>query len=280
MKNINNLISEIKAKPPVFSRSKDVIWTDPYISKQLLECHVNLDIDAASRKQSFISDSIDFLIKSGYIKPGDKILDLGCGPGLYAESLAGKGVNVTGIDFSQNSINYAIDSAKKKNLDISYECGNILEIDYGQPYDAAMQIYGELNVFSPDELDVILKKIHKSLKPGGLLIFDVTTPLHRSKNQSENCWYTEKNGFWGAGENLILENGYEYPDENVWLDRFIVINENGYKDYRNWYRDYGIKTITERISNAGFELIEAYGDLTGKKISKDDEWIALVVRKN
>jgi len=44
------------------------------------------------------------------------ILDLGCGPGLYAERFAIKGHKVTGIDFSENSIKYAKKSAAENNL--------------------------------------------------------------------------------------------------------------------------------------------------------------------
>ena len=43
-----------------------------------------------------------------------KILDLGCGPGLYAELLAKKGHSITGVDFSENSIQYAIRQQKRQ----------------------------------------------------------------------------------------------------------------------------------------------------------------------
>ena len=42
------------------------------------------------------------------------IADFGCGPGLYAQRLARAGLNVTGIDFSANSLQYAREVASNR----------------------------------------------------------------------------------------------------------------------------------------------------------------------
>ncbi len=88
------------------------MWTDEYISTQLLETHLNQATDLASRKESTISSTMEWILQK---VPGNRmsILDLGCGPGLYTERLAQKGHIVTGIDFSENSISHARKSAEK-----------------------------------------------------------------------------------------------------------------------------------------------------------------------
>lgn len=80
--------------------------TDKYISERLLEIHLNPDIELASRKVTTIDFTFDWILG---ILPGKKLdlLDLGCGPGLYAERFTKKGHQVSGIDFSDNSIQYA-----------------------------------------------------------------------------------------------------------------------------------------------------------------------------
>ena len=44
------------------------------------------------------------MLGSGILKPGMKLLDLGCGPGLYAERLVRAGIEVVGVDISENSL--------------------------------------------------------------------------------------------------------------------------------------------------------------------------------
>ena len=104
-------------------------------------------------------------------EPG-KILDLGCGPGLYANRLTQFGHRVTGVDYSPASIRYARQQAEKDGLKIAYIEADIRQADYGGPYDLAMLIYGEFNVFKPVDAALILEKIFQALKPGGRLLLE------------------------------------------------------------------------------------------------------------
>ena len=104
------------------------MWTDKHISKQLLDVHLNTDVDLGSRKIKTINSTVTWILKTSKKKKLN-ILDLGCGPGLYSEKLAQKGHNVTGVDFSANSIAYAKEEAKKKKLDIIYLKENYLNLD-------------------------------------------------------------------------------------------------------------------------------------------------------
>ncbi len=86
-------------KPELYEKGTAVMWTDPHISKQLLEVHLNPEVDLASRKKKTIESTVKWMLdKAG--KNNLKILDLGCGPGLYSQLLARKGHQVTGVDFS------------------------------------------------------------------------------------------------------------------------------------------------------------------------------------
>ncbi len=104
------------------------MWTDEHISKQLLNVHLSQDVDLGSRRMGTIDSTVEWIITNTERKQLN-ILDLGCGPGLYSEKLAKRGNNVTGVDFSSNSIEYAKQEAKKKKLKITYLKENYLNLD-------------------------------------------------------------------------------------------------------------------------------------------------------
>ena len=139
---------------------------DEYISTQLLKTHLNPDMDLASRKDATISLTVEWILEKA---PGDRlnILDLGCGPGLYTEKLAEKGHQITGMDYSANSIRYAGESAGRKKLNIFYTQQNYLELNEENRYDLILMIFTDFGVLPPDQREILLANIYRALKPGG-----------------------------------------------------------------------------------------------------------------
>ena len=269
-------IDNLSKKPKLFDKDGGNIWTEPYIAKQMLNAHLNSNFDAASRNFQLIDKTIDFLNK--IIKPKSTILDLGCGPGLYAERLCRNGHKVTGIDFSENTIRYAANSAREKNLDIEYKCDNMFNIKYNEKYDVVIQIYGEINTFSYKERDELFDKVRNSLKPEGLFIFDVSTPVSRKKNKLKKNWYVSNCDFWREDRHIVLEDGFEY-DDDIWLDQYIVIDDENVTVYRNWFHDYTMESIKKVVLNSGFSNLKLIGSLTGEEIIDNEEWITVIARK-
>jgi SAM-dependent methyltransferase len=280
LEELLNDILKANQKPPLFEPGEALFWDDPYISKSMLRAHLDPKHDLASRKPETITKTVEHLLTSGIIKPGFEILDLGCGPGLYAERFSRAGVAVVGLDLSQRSLDYAAQQAQKSGLAIEYHCRDFLTMDYHQKFDAVLQVYGELNVFADQKRDLLLGKIHQALKKDGLLIFDVTTRKLRAKAGLKNGWQVSSNGgFWRLGPNLVLEQGFDYPEADVWLDQYLVIDEQGCSVYRNWFHDYSRETIEAVLERAGFTVVNWWGDLTGSEYSANGEWIALAARK-
>lgn len=275
--NIINQMKKLSIKPPLFHKECGNIWTEEHISTQMLDSHLNPNFDGASRRNLIIEKTVEFL-NMNVLKNNSLILDLGCGPGLYAEKLCKNGHKITGIDFSQNTINYAKSSAKKKGLDIEYKCDNFLNLKYFEDYNVVMQVYGEINTFSDEERDKLFKIVYNALKPNGLFIFDVTTPALRKKCGLKKNWYISEGGFWREKTHIVLEEGFQYNND-IWLDQYIVADDEGVQVYRNWFHDYTVETISEIIQNCGFKIIDMMGSLTGECLKEDCEWIAIIAQK-
>lgn len=271
---------ELQEKPAPFTPGEPLFWNDPHISKQMLDVHLNPNIDAASRKPEVIDRTIKWLIEILGLQPGASLLDLGCGPGLYASRLAQAGFHLTGVDYSLRSIKYASAYARENDLDVVYRYQNYLELDDENLYDAAFLIYGDFCPLNPKERAMLLKNIQRALKPNGYFVLDVTTREHRKKYGNKNNWYVAPSGFWKPGLHLVLEEGFDYPEQSIWLDQYTVIEaDEKISVYRNWFQDYTPETITAELSQGGFSVESLWSDLTGEPYNSASEWIGVISRK-
>ncbi len=245
------------------SESTSAFWKHPHISRSLLAAHLDEGTDAASRRPGAIKATIEWL-QGSVLAKASKILDLGCGPGLYAETLAAAGHEVTGLDFSAGSIAHARASAARKGLAIRYVEGSYLEADLSAladgGFDAAMMIYCDLGALSPADRSGVLANVLACLKPGGAFVFDLFGPeLYESTKEGRN-WDIGQGGFWSEKAYLHLEYSRKYPDSRTLLRAHIVAEADG-RIERYVFRDCcfdaeGIKALALEAGFASCEVRE------------------------
>lgn len=280
MKMNIDVIKQLQEKPAPFTPGEPLFWDDPHISAQMLKVHLDPSHDIASRRPATIQRSVDWLVASLGLQAGDAVLDLGCGPGLYAACLAEKGLHVTGVDYSRRSIEYAMQVARERHPDIDYRYQNYLTLEDENQYDATLLIYGDFCPLSPEQRSRLLGNVRRALKPGGYFVLDVTTRAHRQKHGNRNGWYAVEAGFWKPTPHLVLEEGFDYPEEAIYLDQAIVIENDGKVSvYRNWFQDYSRESITRELEVGGFAVQSVWNDLTGTPDTEDAEWIGVIAQK-
>jgi SAM-dependent methyltransferase len=264
----------------LFASGEPLFWDDPHISAQMLAAHLDPHTEAASRRPAVIEQTAGWIIDMLRLHPGDMLLDLGCGPGLYCARLAERGLRVTGVDYSRRSIDYARQFAADHDLPITYRYENYLALEDENLYDAVLLIYGDLCPLAPEQRDLLLRHIHRALKPGGRFVFDVTTRACRDRLGVKNHWYVAETGFWKPGPHLVLEQGFDYPVQSIYLDQFVVIEAGGATSvYRNWFQDYTPETICPVLEAQGFAVRGYWADLLGTPYQPGAEWIGLVAQK-
>ena len=79
-------------------------WDDPAFSQRMLAQHLDQDHSTASRRLPEIRAQVQRLTEWLGLAPGMHLLDVTCGPGLYAAEFPRQGVHVTGIDFGPASL--------------------------------------------------------------------------------------------------------------------------------------------------------------------------------
>jgi 2-polyprenyl-3-methyl-5-hydroxy-6-metoxy-1,4-benzoquinol methylase len=273
------LLNLLKERPKLYEPSTSKFWDDEHISKGMLEAHLNPEWDAATRNHKFIDKSVEWITGITEGNENSKLLDLGCGPGLYAERFYHKNYQVTGIDFSARSVQYASESAKSKGLQITYLYQNYLLLSYQEEFDVITLIYCDFGVLSDLDRKTLLDRIYHALKPGGTLIFDVFTPKRYEGIKENNHFSYHKEGFWNKEPHTCLESLYRYDECNTILNQCIVLTENTTQCYNIWEHTFTPEELRKDLTQANFKKYEFYGDVAGAEYSEDKDIICVVARK-
>lgn len=275
-----NTLLHFLVKPLIFTPSTAEFWNHPHISKGMLEAHLNTQWDAASRKESFINESVSWISSMLPSASYPDLLDIGCGPGLYAEKFHEAGYSVTGIDFSERSITYAQEQSILNQSEIQYHYLNYLTMDYAESFDVITLIYCDYGVLSTKDRYVLLDKVYKALKPNGKFIVDVFTPVQHEGKQEQKSWeYYDAGGFWDEAPHLCLNSYYRYDEEDTVLNQTIVAGENSTECYNIWEHCFTEEALIHELKSAGFSQIELYDDVAGQPFNKEGTTICAVLTK-
>lgn len=102
------------------------------------------------------------------LSPGDRVLDVGCGPGRHAIELAQRGVIVHGIDISDRFIEIARQNAPRG---ATFERGDARSLPFDSEFDAVICLcQGAFGLMTANGDDYkVLAGMSRALKPGGRL---------------------------------------------------------------------------------------------------------------
>jgi SAM-dependent methyltransferase len=211
--------------PKPWAEGEKIPWNDPDFSRRMLNEHLSQEHDAASRRFEIIDRHVRWIHHQVLKGNPTRILDLGCGPGLYTSRLARLGHRCVGIDYSPASIAYAREQAEEKGLECTYIQQDIRTADYGDGYDLVMLIFGEFNVFRPEEARGILEKAYRALMPNSFLLLEPHTFEAVVKiGEQPSSWYSAEKGLFSDEPHLCLQENFWDAEDNVAIERYYIIN--------------------------------------------------------
>ena len=278
--NLFETLNTITQRPVVWSKyTAGQLWTDAHIATQMLDYHLNPDVDAASRNEKFIDESAAWIISRFNLDRHSNIIDFGCGPGLYTSRFAQKGVNVTGVDFSANSIDYARGFASENALQINYIEENYLTFETEKKFDLITMIYCDFCALSPAQRFELLGKFNRMLTDDGSILLDVHTEKAFEK-RTESAKY-ERNlmdGFWAPHDYYGFLNIFKYAEEKVVLDKYTIVDSEKERVIYNWLQYFSLEALTREVEAQGLYIDSVYDDVRGTKYSDSDD-MAVVLRR-
>jgi SAM-dependent methyltransferase len=274
-------LQRISQRPEVYSRyTTNALWSSPDISEMMLRYHLDGDVDLASRRTEFVEESLAWITATFGLGSGSRVIDLGCGPGLYTNRIARTGAQVTGVDISPRSIDYAREQAQSDGLDIDYRLGDYLELDIEPGYDLATMIMCDFCAMSPEQRGRLLRRVGELLAPGGVFLFDVYSVAY-FETWEEMAAYGAgmMDGFWSAEPYYGFQNTFKYEVEKVVLEQYLIVERERSTEYYNWFQHYDVASLTAEVEAAGLVVDGVFGDVAGETFEPSLPEFAVVVRK-
>ena len=202
-------------------------------------------------------DEARFLIRVLRLRKGDSVLDLPCGAGRISFHLAAHGCRVTGIDINSGFVRRAIQRFKQFGLQGRFLVGDMRELDFNDAFDAAVVWQGSFGYFSDkDNIDTI-RRLARSLKPGGLLLVDQPNREHMLRN------FIDTSSHGGITHRNRWNNRLERVESELTIHQ--DTNDTTCKSSIRLYTPKHMKVLFQKN---GLCLQRIYGSATGESYSR------------
>ena len=276
-----SFLAALPADPEPFADGRQIPWNDPDFSRRMLAFHLDERHDLASRRAAKRKRIVDELMAVTGLAPGDRVLDLGCGPGLYCRELARCGMRVEGWDYAPAAIEYARRQAQTAGLKIRYVRDDYRNLDAVERFELVTVIYGDLNVFSRSDAQALLRRIRHALVPGGHFFADVTSPAAHPAGVVRQYFSYHTAGLWSDGPFLELFEAHPVRPDGLRWDRYVILEADTGRArvYTTWSQEYTRETITALVESAGFSVRGLYDDPAESALCDGPGWIGVLAVK-
>ena len=204
-------------------------------------------------------------------------VDLACGTGSVALLLARQGLQVVGVDMSEEMLTVASQKAQGLPNPPLFVHQKLQELRLPRGVDLAVCALDSLDyILDPQDCRRAIARVYRALNPGGVFIFDVNTPeklramdgqVFLDEDEDVYCvWrgeFDEKTNICSYGMDLFRREG------RVWLRSF--------EEHREYA--YSRETLTRYLREAGFTGIRVYGDRVFAEPEPGEQRIYLKARK-
>ncbi len=208
------------------------------------------------------------------IKPRTAV-DLACGTGSVTAILAQRGLQVIGVDMSEEMLTVA--QGKCQDLPAMFVCQRLQELALLRGVDLAVCALDSLDyILNPADCQEAICRTYKALNPGGVFIFDVNTP-EKLRAMDGQVFLDEDDDVY-----CVWRGAFD-GDTNICTYGMDLFQRQG----ESWQRSfevhqeyaYSIPQLTAFLKNAGFTDIQVYGDRRMGSPMETDQRIYFSARK-
>jgi SAM-dependent methyltransferase len=206
-------------------------------------------------------DLIESVFRKYKSRDINTILDLGCGTGGHALSLAKRGYRVAGVDRSERMLARAKDKVGESQLDgeITWRQADVRNFNLGRQFDAALMMFAVLGYqLTNEDVRSALSAVRRHLSKGDLFIFDVwygPAVLSEKPEQRMRAMNVE-NGRVVRFASSQLDTGKHVCHVHYELWRFEGDRLVSETEETHTMRYYFPLELQQFLENAGFQIMD------------------------
>ena len=219
-----------------------------------------------------------FAVHALDIQPHHRVLDLCCGQGRHSIALAKTGLDVTGVDLSEEMLAIASTSANESDVRLSLRQADMRYIpdDLDCKFDAVINMFSSFGYLESEQDDQqVLHQIAKSLKPGGNLLMDLLNREWVITNNEEYDWHQHEDG------RVVLERRQLNLQTSTNHLKYTEILPDGTRREMSdlHMRLYSLTELIKMLAAAGLTFKRVYGGFRGEDYGVDTRRMIVVARK-
>jgi SAM-dependent methyltransferase len=208
---------------------------------------------------------VGFLVDALGLEAGARVLDVGCGPGRHALALARRGIDVVGVDLSEDFVTLARDAAAVDGLSARFEVGDVRALAYEAEFDAVVCLcQGGFGLLGGHDEPRAFERIAAAVRPDGRLALTA---------------------FSAAFAIRFLEEGETFdPASGVLHERSTVRSEDGKEEvFDLWTTCFTPRELELLARRAGLDVVGVHGVTPGRygtaPPTLDDPELLLLARR-
>jgi trans-aconitate methyltransferase len=227
-------------------------------------------------KHSFVFEHGRGLVSLLDPRPGERILDLGCGTGQLTKAIADAGAHVVGIDSSPGMI----EAARARYPDLEFERADARSFSFPEAFDA---VFSNAVLHWVLEAESVVRRVSGSLKPGGRFvaefggrgnvarIADALRDALREEGRADEgtWWYYPTVGEYSA---LLEKHGLEVRFATLY-DRPTKL-EDGERGLRNWVEMFKGEVFAGVGADAKERILKGVEDKLRGLLFREGSWHA------
>lgn len=213
-------------------------------------------------------------ILSEHVSEGAELLELGCGTGSLALELQPLGgYDYLATDRSEQMVRVARWKAQNRDVPVRFRVLDFSEVSVRDAFDAVILLYDGLNyLLELDEVRNLIGRVENVVRPGGLFLFDQSTPAN---SEADPSYFEDEGGT--TGFSYRRTSRYD-PDIRRHVTRFeLEIDGRTYLE-EHVQRAYTLDEVADVLDESALRVESAYDGLTRETADRHSGRVHWVTR--